>query len=299
MENAVVLKAELACKAAATLGEGALWDPRVEKLLWVDIEKQVLHAFAPRSGKDDCWPMPARISTVVPVAEGGYLLALQTGIYYFNSQTGHLNLLVHLVKQPEIRFNDGKCDPAGRFWVGTIHMAGMPQAATLYRYDPDGALQPMLEGVTNSNGIAWTADGRTMYYIDTPTQSVQAFDFDVAGGQIAHRRVAVRIPAACGAPDGMTIDANDCIWVALYGGGAVHCYDPVRGSLLYRVEVPAPHTTSCAFGGTALKTLFITTARQELSNSELKQYSDSGSIFSVECPVAGVPPLYFGNRKNQ
>lgn len=294
MEAPPNYNATLLYAAAATLGEGALWQPHTQQLLWVDIEKCELHSFDPVTGKDVCWPMPARIGTVVPVNGGGYLIALETGIYFFDPNHAQMRFMVNPITGPQLRFNDGKCDPLGNFWAGTIQMEGKKHQAALYRYDPQGRLHTMLTGVSNSNGIVWSADGQTMYYIDTPTQTVQAFDFDRATAQISGPRIAVRIPEEAGAPDGMSIDAADRLWVCLYGGGAVHCYDPKSGNLICRVKVPAPNTTSCAFGGSDLKTLFITTARENMSPAALRQFPDSGGIFALQTNVAGVPASYFG-----
>ena len=196
--------------------------------------------------------------------------------------------------EPSLRFNDGKCDPAGRFWVGTFDLEQKPHAGTLYRLDPDGSLHVMLRGITNSNGIAWSLDKKLMYYIDTPTLTVQAFDYDHATGAIANPRVIIRIPEGAGFPDGMTIDAEGKLWVALWGGGAVHRYHPATGALLQAVAVPAPYTSSCAFGGPDLKTLYITTARGGLSPEQLEEFPESGNVFAVEPGVAGVPALFYG-----
>jgi len=292
-EEIPVFSGSLVCDAQATLGEGAIWHPVHQRLNWLDIDRGLLFEFDPGSRQNESWQLPAKVGTVVPAAHGGFLVALQTGIHHFNPANGQCRLLVNPITDPSIRFNDGKCDPSGRFWVGTLHMGGQKNKAKLYRYDPDGTLSVMLEPVSNSNGIVWTSDARTLYYVDTPTSTIQAFDFDREHGSITNQRVAIRIPPEQGMPDGMTIDANDHLWVALWGGGCVHCYDPLSGKLLYKVTVPAPHTTSCAFGGPDLNTLYITSARAELPSDQLAAYPQSGGLFAVQLPVAGVPAHCF------
>ncbi len=282
------MTANLILAAQARLGEGALWDGQRQCLFWVDIEGCALHAFDPATGHDRVWATPSRISTVVPYTATEVLVALQTGLHTLNLATGALTFLVNPIASPTLRYNDGKCDPAGRFWVGTLDLEQKPGAANLYCYDTDGSIRVVLDRITNSNGLAWSADARTMYYIDTPTQTVQAFAYDQATGRIANGRVLVQVPVADGFPDGMTLDADGNLWVALWGGGRVNCYHAATGELLHTVAVPAPNTSSCAFGGPGLKTLFITTAREGLNAAAVAEYPLSGNLFAVQPGVAGV-----------
>ncbi|GAA3927829.1 SMP-30/gluconolactonase/LRE family protein [Hymenobacter algoricola] len=275
--------------AQAELGEGAIWNPDDERLYWVDIEGMVLHIFDPATNYDRQLPTGSRVGTVVPAGPGYVVLALQSGIHRLNTRTGELTLLGRPLTDPAIRFNDGKCDPAGRLWVGTMALDTQAGAATLYRFGADHQLRPVLRHVTISNGLVWTADQRIMYYVDTPTQTVQAFDYDHASGHLRNGRPALRIPAADGAPDGMTIDAAGHLWIALWGGGQVVCYDPATAERLHTIPVPAPNTASCAFGGPGLLTLYITTARHGLTPEQLRQYPRSGDLFAVRPGVAGVP----------
>ncbi|MDB5267406.1 MAG: hypothetical protein JWP58_446 [Hymenobacter sp.] len=288
------MQAESILHAQAALGEGALWNPETAELYWVDIEGRALHVFDPATGHDRRYPVGKRIGTVVPMRNGNALVALQTGIHEIDLRTGLLTRLADPVTDQYLRFNDGKCDPAGRLWVGTFDLMLRPHAGTLYRFDPDGSTHVMLRRVTNSNGIAWSLDQRTLYYIDTPTLAVQAFDYDNATGNIAHPRVVVRIPEGSGGPDGMTIDAEGQLWVALWGAGRVHRYDPATGALRQVITVPAPFTSSCAFGGPGLETLFITTARGGLTPQQLAEFPLSGDVFAVRPGVAGVPACFFG-----
>jgi sugar lactone lactonase YvrE len=280
--------------AQALLGEGAIWNPETEQLYWVDIEGKELHVFDPATGHDRCYPVGSCIGTVVPIHHGQAMVALQSGIHQIDLDTGQLTLLANPITDADQRFNDGKCDPAGRFWVGTLDLKQRARAATLYRLDPDGSTHVMLRHVTNSNGLAWAPDRRTMYYIDTATQIVQAFDYDDAKGRISNPRPVVQISKESGEPDGMTIDAEGKLWVALFGAGAVHRYDPETGALLQTIQVPAPHTSSCAFGGPELKTLFITTGRGGLTAEQQREFPLSGNVFAAEPGVAGVPAYFFG-----
>ena len=296
-ENAPDLVAEPVLATQAVLGEGALWNPATQRLWWVDIEGRALHIFDPATGQDRLLTTGERVGTVVPTADGQALVALQSGIHKINLATGQLTLLFNPLTDPTLRFNDGKCDPAGRFWVGTYDLRERPGAGTFYRLDPDGSsgrLHIILRGITNSNGLAWSRDKTTFYYIDTPTLAVQAFDYDDATGAIANPRVIIRFPADAGWPDGMTIDAEGMLWVALWGGGLVQRFDPGTGALLQTVRVPAPQTSSCAFGGPGLRTLYITTARKGLSAAALAAFPHSGDVFAVVPGVAGVPAYFYG-----
>jgi len=280
----------LALDAKATLGEGALWHPIEQKLYWVDIEGKTLHIYDPATGQDRLLSTGQKVGTVVPIRGGGALVALQDGVHKINTATGEMEFVVNAEKDPKIRYNDGKCDPAGRFWVGT--MAGNQQAA-LYRVDGDGSIHQMLDKVTISNGIVWSADRKTMYYVDTPTQKVMAFDYDHDSGEISRPRVAVEVPSDMGSPDGMTIDEEGKLWVAHWGGSCVARWDPMTGKLLQKITVPGPHTTSCAFGGENLDILYITTARQGLNEDQLREFPLSGGVFSVKPGVRGVPADFF------
>ncbi|WP_089320035.1 SMP-30/gluconolactonase/LRE family protein [Pontibacter ummariensis] len=285
--------AALELDAKARLGEGALWHPTENKLYWIDIEGEKLHVYDPATKKDTEFLAGARIGTVVPVQGGGALVALQNGIHKIDTKTGKLTFIANPLKEG-IRFNDGKSDPAGRFWVGSMALDSKKGAASLYRMDKDRSVHEVLDSVTISNGIVWSPDKKTMYYVDTPTMAVQAFDYNNETGEISNGRVVIRIPqSAGGAPDGMTIDAEGKLWVALWGAGAVTRWDPATGELLQRIEVPAPHTTSVAFGGKNLDKLYITSAREWLSPEQLEKYPLSGGLFVVEPGVRGVPAEFY------
>ncbi|CAN5919839.1 SMP-30/gluconolactonase/LRE family protein [soil metagenome] len=290
MENtspANFLQAELVLDAKAELGEGAFWHPQEQRLYWVDIEGKKLHLYDPATGQDRTIDVGERIGTVVPTPDGKALVALQNGIHLLHLGTEELTLIANPLESEDIRFNDGKCDPAGRFWVGSMHLEQEENAAALYRMNLDGSVQKILSGKTISNGIVWTADRKTMYYIDTPTRQVTAYDYDHATGDISNPRVAVEVPEEAGNPDGMAIDAEDKLWVAHYGGHAVIRYDPETGERMQKIELSAPNVTSCAFGGEDLDTLYITTAREGMDEGELEKYPQSGGLFWVKPGVRG------------
>ena len=287
---------QLVLDARAELGEGSIWNYHEKKLYWVDIEGRGLHIYDPATAKDQVFPVGSRIGTVVPVEGGGALVALQSGIQKIDTRTGKLVWLINPLKDTALRFNDGKCDPSGRFWVGTLALDNRRRGAVLYRYDCDGSLHLMLDSVSISNGIVWTRDRKTMYYNDTPTMTVQAFDYDDVTGELNNRRVVIRIPKGMGSPDGMTIDAEDKLWVALWGGSAVGRFDPLSGELMQRISVPAPNVSSCAFGGDHLQTLYITTARAWVGKEKLEAFPQSGGLFSVEPGVRGVPANFYQEK---
>lgn len=293
--NKQTMEATVTLDAKAQLGEGSLWHPTEKRLYWIDIEKGELHLFDPSTKSDKHFTLGTRVGTVVPVKSGGALVALQNGIHFIDTKTGKLTFITNPLGE-NIRFNDGKCDPAGRFWVGTMGLDFKEGAADLYRFDADKTLHTMVSNVTCSNGIVWTADKKTMYYTDTPTGNIEAFDYDVATGAITNRRVVIKVPEGNGSPDGMTIDSEDYLWVALWGGSGVAKFDPRSGKMLLKVNVPAPNVTSCAFGGEDLSTLYITTARNDMSKEDLEKFPQSGALFEVKPGAKGVPAnFYSGN----
>ncbi|MFD2515418.1 SMP-30/gluconolactonase/LRE family protein [Pontibacter locisalis] len=288
-----ILIATLELDANARLGEGALWHPTEQLLYWVDIEGRALHLYDPESGEDKKLDVGERIGTVVPIEEGGALVALQNGIFRIDIKTGELTFVSNPIKEKDIRFNDGKCDPAGRFWVGTMALDTREGAAKLYRMNQDGSIDEVLHNLTISNGIIWSPDKKTMYFTDTPTQKVKSYAYDNQTGEISNEKVIIDIPESEGAPDGMTIDAGGNLWVALHGAGAVAQYNPVTGKLLQKVKVPATNTTSCAFGGKNLDTLYITTGREWLSEEKQKAYPLSGGLFFVKPGEKGLPANFY------
>ncbi|SEO27174.1 Sugar lactone lactonase YvrE [Mucilaginibacter gossypiicola] len=289
------LTAGLVYEAKAKLGEGAIWNIEKQCLYWVDIEGQTFNVFDPAKAVNRAYPTPKRIGTVVPVNAKLVLVALEDGIAALDLDSGairyQLNTDIHLSHNK--RFNDGKCDPAGNFWVGTLSMDGVGEVSSLYCIKGDFSLEEKVTGVSISNGIAWSLDGNYMYYIDTPTGEVVQYNFDAANSNLSQRKVIVKIPESMGYPDGMTIDNEGMLWVALWDGFGVARFDPATGSLLQKIDVPAPKVTSCAFGSEGLDTLFITTASVEMTEEELRQYPLSGSVFAVKVDAKGIKAHHF------
>lgn len=287
-------KMELVIDLKSGLGEGAFWNYKTGELMWVDITGKILNFYNPKTGNNKEMLMGQMIGTAVPAESGLIMVALQDGIYRLDPLTGTKKLIASLEEDiPTNRFNDGKCDPAGRFWAGTMDLDLKPDMGALYRLDTDSTTHKILENVSISNGIVWSGDHTKMYYIDSPTQKVVVYDYNNETGEINNGKVAVEIPTEIGLPDGMTIDVNGNLWVALYGGAAVTCWNPETGKLLRKIKVPAKNVTSCAFGDEDLGTLYITTARQETSSEELKKYPHAGGVFKIRPGVYGVKSFFF------
>ena len=280
---------ELVLDARAELGEGPVWDPVAQRLLWVDILGQLVHRFDPTTGTDVVvLKAPSDVGAVAPRANGGLVLALADGFWLVDpGAAGPRPHRLVIADRPELRFNDGKVDLDGRFWAGTAAYGKHPGAGALFRIDPDGEVETMLEGITTSNGLAWSDDGRTLYYIDSPTRRVDAFDYDPASGTLSGRRTVVRMPDDLpGVPDGMTIDRAGTLWIALWNCWAVHRY-LADGTLAAIVRMPVARPTSCAFGGPGLADLYITTARSGLSADELVAQPSAGGLFRVRPDAIG------------
>ena len=280
---------ELLLDAHAVLGEGPHWDAAAERLIWVDIEGCAVH-LTDRRGGDRALAIGSRVGAAVPRVGGGLLLALADGFAFLDTTTGAVEPAVAVEDdRPGNRMNDGACDPAGRFLAGTMAIdESQHDQGTLYRLDPDLSVTPLLAPVTISNGIGFSLDGGTMYYVDTPTQRVDAFDYDVATGVPTRRRALAEFPPADGAPDGLTVDAEGCLWVAFWGGGCLRRLAP-DGGVLATVEVPVANVTSCAFGGPSLDELYITTAFPEAGEPE----PHAGGVFVARPGVRGLPGVAF------
>lgn len=288
------MRAELAYDARAVLGECPLWNPRENRLYWVDIDPGLIHVFDPASGENRAAALGRKVGCVAFRAKGGMLAAGEGGVFELDS----LDLPPQLISNPiaggpQLRFNDGKVDPQGRFWAGTYHMLRVPQRAALYCLEPNRSLRTVLVGLTNSNGLGWSPDGTIFYHIDTPTLEVSAYDFDADSGQISGRRCAVRFLGDDGRPDGMAVDAEGQLWIAHFDGGRVSCWDPRSGRRREVIELPCSRVTSCAFGGANLDELYITTARKGLDESQLRAEPTAGGLFVARPGVQGLPGFFF------
>ncbi|PYI57590.1 SMP-30/gluconolaconase/LRE domain protein [Paenibacillus flagellatus] len=289
-------QAELLFDAKAALGEGPCWDERDGLLYWVDIDGKTLHAFDADARKAAfARTFDRKIGAAVPRKSGGFVLAMEDGFYGYDPASDRLEALGNPAgRKPGTRFNDGKCDAAGRFWAGTMAMDGTPRQGALYCLETDGTIRTVLEDVSCSNGLDWSPDNRTMYYIDSPTKRVQAFDYDLASGSLSNPRVVVEVTEPGAVPDGMSCDAEGMIWVALWDGYGIRRWNPHTGERLLAVEVPAAQSSSCTFGGANRDRLFITSARTGIPESELAKQPFAGGLFVFEAGVCGQPTRAFG-----
>ncbi len=290
--------ANLLFDAKAVLGEGPVWDYRKQCLFWVDIEGYKLHQHNPLSGENRKWYFDEMIGAAVPAQEGILLLAMEKGLTSFDLETEELIKLGVLENSDsDLRFNDGKVGPDGAFWVGTMDKTCAPQAGNFFRVAPALQSELVLPNTSVSNGMAWTSDKKTFYYIDSPTFEIRAFTFNLSNGSISNGKTAIRVPASFGSPDGMCIDSEEMLWVAHWGGHCVRRWNPKTGKEIAKIEVPAPHVTSCCFGGKDLQTLFITTARSGLDEKTLHDFPFSGGLFVHECDIKGTPIEYFNDNQ--
>ncbi len=257
---------ELVLDARAELGEGPLWDHTRQRLLFLDILQREIHVFDPDSSADRVIPVARAVSALGLTITGDWVAAAGHGFARVDPASGHLTSIVD-VEPPgsRRRMNDGAVDPGGRFWAGSMSLDGLEGQGTLYRLDRDGRATSMVTPVTTSNGPAWSPDGRLMYYVDTRTRRIDVFDFDVDKGTITNRRAFADFGVGPGRPDGVIVDGDGGVWVALWQGSAIHRYAP-DGTLDVVLPMPTACPTKCAFGGADLGDLYITTARSPLDS---------------------------------
>jgi sugar lactone lactonase YvrE len=286
---------QLLVHTQAFLGEGPAWDSVRQRLYWVDIFAGQLHIFDPHGALDEIIDVGQPLGCVAPAMGGNLILGLKGGFASFDLSTAKMDFIANPESHlPGNRFNDGKCAPNGRFVAGTMDNAEVEASGALYSLDPDGGLKTLLKGVRISNGLAWSPDHKTMYYIDTPTHQVMAYDYNLRSGEIANPRVAVTVPAEMGWPDGMTSDYNGNLWVALWGGAALTVWNPANGALVEKIAIPAKNVTSCVFGGLEQNELYVTSARKGLSSADLTAYPDTGGLFRIQTNITGMPTFVFG-----
>jgi L-arabinonolactonase len=273
------------------LGEGPVWDAASGALYWVDIRGQAVRRYDWASKKIDTWRVPELVGSLAVRKAGGLLLALQSGLFFFDPGTGRLDrLATPEAGLPERRFNDGKCDRQGRFFAGTMNDVTRAPEGGLYRFDGKSC-DPVQTGICIPNSLCWSPDGRTMYFSDSLGRTVFAYDFDTQTGMPSSRRVLFSVPAPA-IPDGCTVDEEGCLWCAEYDGWRIRRYSP-KGECLRTIELPVQRPTSCMFGGPGLDVLFVTTTLQKLSPEELARQPLAGSLLSLEVGVKGVPEARF------
>lgn len=286
-------EADVLLPAVGELCEGPCWDARSQRLFFVDILAGRVHAVDPDGGSHETWEVGEPISAIAPRTAGGWVASVERGFALFDADWRRLGEVLTPVQQPPgTRFNDGSCDPRGRFWAGTLSYDGTPGVASLYHLDAEGTITEALSNVTNSNGLAWSADADTMYYVDTGLGTVDVLAFDADRAAPSDRRTLITVAPEEGHPDGLTIDSQGFLWLALWDGSCIRRYSPC-GELERTVRLPVEHVTSMAFGGPDLDDLFITTAWEGLTLAQHAAQPLAGSVFRYRPGVTGVLPAAF------
>lgn len=274
------------------LGESPLWHAEESALYWIDIPGRAVHRLQPDNQQHQRWDMPEEPGSIVKHAQGGLVVALRTGMFHLHTGTGALSPMLDAPYDiARIRFNDGRCDAAGRFWCGTIYEPRDREAGTLYCFERN-TLRDAHHPVTTSNGLAFSPDQRLMYHSNTPAHRINVYDYDLATGQTSHCRLLRQFdsdksaPDYGGRPDGAAVDSEGAYWCAMFEGARVLRLSP-QGDILQEIRLPARCPTMVAFGGADLRTLYITTGRNGRSEAELAQYPLSGHVLAVRVDVAG------------
>ncbi|HET7143061.1 MAG TPA: SMP-30/gluconolactonase/LRE family protein, partial [Anaerolineales bacterium] len=270
------MQSELVFDAKTTLGEGPAWDSKTQTLYWVDILGKRVYA-----GSRVLAELDEFVGCLAPCKNGHLILGTRFSFADLDPASGQITVLASLDSEPPSnRFNDGKCDPAGRFLAGTMDLNEKDPTGSLYSYDGKKTTR-LFDNVTISNGLAWSPDFKTFYYIDTPTREVKAFDYDIPSGKIADPRIVIQLGQTLGWPDGMTSDTDGNLWIAMWGGAQVTQWSPKSGALLEQIPIPALQTSACVFGGRHMNELYVTSARKGMSEADLKEYPLSGGLFKV------------------
>jgi sugar lactone lactonase YvrE len=288
------IEADLVLDAHSQVGEGPVWDAQTNRLIWVDVTQESVHQYSLASNSDQMIPIGQLIGAAALRTSGGLVLALKDGFGLLPAGSDRVEMIAATeADKPNNRMNDGKVDSSGRFWAGTMSLALDAGAGTLYRLDADHQVIAVLRDLRLSNGLGWSPDDRNMYFIDSLTQGIDVFSYDPSTGTIRNRRRLVEIPQELGMPDGMSVDADGCIWVGLWGGWAVHRYTP-EGRLDRVVRLPVSQVTSCAFGGSDLGDLYITSAAHQLPAEQLAIEPLAGGLFCCRPGPVGFQPHRFG-----
>jgi len=282
------MKTEILFDVKATLGEGPAWDEKTQTLYWVDILGKRIYA-----GGEVLAELDDYIGCLAPTKNGHLIIGKRASFVDFDPATSQQTVLVTLPESATNRMNDGKCDPAGRLIAGTMDMNETDPTGSVYSYDGKSN-RVLFRDVTISNGMAWSPEHKTFYYIDTPTCEVRAYDYDVKTGEIANRRKAFDVPKSLGWADGMTSDTEGNLWIAMWGGAQVTRWNPNTGQLLEQIPIPALQSSCPVFGGKNRNELYVTSARKGMSESDLNKYPLSGGLFKVETKYEGMPTFEFG-----
>lgn len=294
------LQADVVVQHKCMLGEGPVWDAKHKVICWIDILQGEIHEYSTDQKTFRTIQVPQMIGAVALGTNGDFIGALQNGFGFIDRANGKVKMIsnpeAHL---PNNRFNDGKCDPQGRFFAGTMPLSEDKPTGNLYCLEKDLSVIKKIEGVTVSNGLAWSSDHKTFYYIDTPTREVVSYDYDKSTGDIKNKKTIIKVSEEDGFPDGMTIDAEDMLWIAHWGGWQVVRYNPENGQKMFHITLPAAHVTSCTFGGENLGDLYITTAKKDLTPEQLQNQPLAGALFVVpDCGYKGLPAFEFAPETN-
>jgi sugar lactone lactonase YvrE len=275
----------LDCKSH--LGETPVWDGSEGVLWWIDIYKPTLNRFNPKSGRNNEIVLGQNIHAIAVRRQGGIVGSFQHGIGFVDPADGKVTTMVDPIGAAPAKFNDGKCDRSGRFWTGSMSNDWVTPIGCLFRFDADGTVRSMDTGFKLSNGLGWSPDDRTLYFTDFGQSTIFAYDYDATTGAIANRRPLIVVPESEGKPDGMTVDEEGNLWVALWDGWGVAQFDPT-GRRIRKVSFPVQRPTSCAFGGEGLDTLYVTSAWMQLSDQERAAQPLAGALFAMETGTRGL-----------
>ena len=276
------------------LGETPVWSPREQALYWVDVRRPAVHRCAAATGEVRTWSMPELVGSIALCADGTVLAALRSSIQRFDPATERLTPFASPESgNPQMRLNDGRCDRRGRFWVGSMNDVTRGPEGALYRVEPSGECVPVIHGIFVPNSLSWSLDERTMYFAGPEMRTLFAYDFEPAAGTMSRRRPFAEYEAPA-VPDGATVDAEGFLWCAAYEGWRITRYAP-DGRIDRVVDLPVQCPTSLAFGGPDLATLFVTTARQRISEEALARQPLAGAVLALDVGVAGVAePVFIG-----
>ena len=287
---------EVAAGGNAVLGESPVWSPDEAALYWVDINNPTVHRLDPTTGERRYWLIETETGSIGLAGPGRLVAGLRTGLHFLDLETGKIEKICDPEGEGrfnENRMNDGKVDRAGRFWVGTMNDPGHEPRGTLWRIGGDGIAEPTMGEIRIPNALCWSPDSSTMYFTDSYSHEIWAFDFDLEEGAFENKRVFAAVPEDEGVPDGATVDAEGFVWCAHMFGGKVSRFAP-DGGVERTIELPVPQVTSCAFGGPDLATLYITTASLRMDRAALAEQPLAGALFAIDPGVRGLPEPVFG-----
>jgi sugar lactone lactonase YvrE len=286
---------ELVVDYACLLGEGPVWDAQGKVICWVDILNGEIHEYSPEQKTHHTIRISQPIGAIVLSKGGNFLAAMKNGFGLINRISGEVTMLTdpehHL---PGSRFNDGKCDPAGRFWAGTVSLTEQANAGSVYVLEKDYSATRKITGTTISNGMAWSPDEQVFYYIDTATFEVVAYAYERSTGHISNKRTVIKVAKEDGYPDGMTVDSEGMLWIAHWDGWQIIRWDPCTGKKLHRIQLPVSKVSSCTFGGENMGDFYITSAKLGLTETEIKKQPLAGALFVLrDCGFKGIPAFEF------